>query len=295
MPSLDLYRIFVQVAKEKNITKASEKLFISQPAVTRHIKNLEKELNMVLFNRTKGMELTENGKKLYEEISTIIEQIVDIDNKYSKNNEIVFATYSTMLSRVLSGAIADFYSENPNTKIITITDNSRVLNTPLNNENFDLAVLRKFDNDEYDKNKYEYIKLGIVNYVLIANKKSKLSNKKVRLNDLENCIIYIPRGDNYPTKSFSKMIEDNGLKSEIKRIDSLTMSNIIQQYDDCVGEANCKYFENEISNNLVSVLKTEFEIPPVELGIYYRKDNASSELKDLIKKIQFKWNYNKKL
>ena len=41
MINLELYKIFVIVAKEKNITRASEKLNISQPAVTKHIKNLE--------------------------------------------------------------------------------------------------------------------------------------------------------------------------------------------------------------------------------------------------------------
>lgn len=53
MVNLELYRIFVIVAKEMNITRASKKLNISQPAVTKHIKNLENELGTILFNRNK--------------------------------------------------------------------------------------------------------------------------------------------------------------------------------------------------------------------------------------------------
>ena len=53
MANFELYKIFVLVAKEKNITKASEILNISQPAVTKHIQNLENELNTVLFIREK--------------------------------------------------------------------------------------------------------------------------------------------------------------------------------------------------------------------------------------------------
>ena len=45
MVNLELYKIFALVAREKNITKASEILHISQPAVTNHIKNLESDLN----------------------------------------------------------------------------------------------------------------------------------------------------------------------------------------------------------------------------------------------------------
>ena len=53
MINLELYKIFVIVAEERNITKASERLNISQPAVTKHIKNLEKQLNIILFERNK--------------------------------------------------------------------------------------------------------------------------------------------------------------------------------------------------------------------------------------------------
>ena len=46
MINLELYRIFKIVADEENLTKASEMLHISQPAVTKHIKNLENELQV---------------------------------------------------------------------------------------------------------------------------------------------------------------------------------------------------------------------------------------------------------
>ena len=66
MIDFELYRIFVEVVKEGNITKASEKLNVSQPAITKQIKNLEKQISMKLLERkSKGIELTIDGKKLY--------------------------------------------------------------------------------------------------------------------------------------------------------------------------------------------------------------------------------------
>ena len=287
MPNLELYKIFIEVAKQKNITKASQKLCITQPAVTRHIQNLEKELNIVLFNRTKGMELTKAGEKLYTEISPVIEKIVEIDKKYTASNEIILGTYATMLSKVLSGSIAEFYFENKNVKIITITDNSKVLNFPQNCEDFDIAVLKKYNENEYDSNKYKFISLGYIDYVLIANNKSDLCCKqKLKISDLENKIIYIPRGDSKSVSALKKMIDDSNINSEIKRIDSVTMAQIIQEYDDCVGEANCKYLEKEIESGMFTVLDTDFKLPSTEVGIYYRKDNSSAELRDLIKVIK---------
>ena len=58
-------RTFVTVARERSITRASELLFLSQPAVSAHIKAMEDELGLVLFERTpRGMSLTGHGTKL---------------------------------------------------------------------------------------------------------------------------------------------------------------------------------------------------------------------------------------
>ncbi|MCB1886024.1 MAG: LysR family transcriptional regulator [Rhodocyclaceae bacterium] len=64
---MELYhlRTFVTVAEEGHLTRASERLFTSQPAVSAHIKALEEELGVPLFDRTpRGMQLTAAGKQL---------------------------------------------------------------------------------------------------------------------------------------------------------------------------------------------------------------------------------------
>ncbi len=65
----DLYKTFYVVANCSTITEAAQKLMISQPAVTKAIKNLEWQLNGNLFIRSKnGITLTESGKKFYNYI-----------------------------------------------------------------------------------------------------------------------------------------------------------------------------------------------------------------------------------
>lgn len=64
---MELYQLrsFVAVADEGALTKAAERLCLSQPAVSAHVKALEEELNVCLFERTpRGMRLTEAGKLL---------------------------------------------------------------------------------------------------------------------------------------------------------------------------------------------------------------------------------------
>ena len=65
--NLDLYKVFYHVAKNKNITKAANELNITQPGISKAIKNLEEQLGCSLFIRTKtGVILTEEGKVFYE-------------------------------------------------------------------------------------------------------------------------------------------------------------------------------------------------------------------------------------
>ena len=87
MVNLELYRVFYTVAKCGSLTKAAEELYISQPAVSQSIKQLENQLGISLFNRThRGMELSAQGGKmifskieqalaLFAEAETLVTQI----------------------------------------------------------------------------------------------------------------------------------------------------------------------------------------------------------------------------
>ena len=67
---------FVTVAEQGSINKAAEKLFITQPNLSKAISNLENEVKARVFNRTnKGVVLTEEGKKLYQYARTILNQM----------------------------------------------------------------------------------------------------------------------------------------------------------------------------------------------------------------------------
>ncbi len=73
---METYYVFYIVAEYGNISKAAKKLFVSQPAVTKSIKNLEENLGIKLFNRnSKGVLLTEEGKVLYEYVKNAYIQI----------------------------------------------------------------------------------------------------------------------------------------------------------------------------------------------------------------------------
>ena len=91
MVNLELYRVFYTVAKCGSLTRAADELFISQPAVSQAIKQLESQLGTTLFNRThRGMELSEQGGK---EIFGIVEKaLAEVKNKRDYTVEDIFET-----------------------------------------------------------------------------------------------------------------------------------------------------------------------------------------------------------
>ncbi len=76
---------FVTVAEQGSINKAAERLFVTQPNLSKAISNLESELNVHIFDRTnKGVVLTDDGKKLYQYARTILSQMELIQGLSSK-------------------------------------------------------------------------------------------------------------------------------------------------------------------------------------------------------------------
>ena len=65
--NLSLYHIFHIVAQKGNISQAARELYISQPAISKSIRRLEKNLNTTLFKRSsRGVSLTTEGELLYK-------------------------------------------------------------------------------------------------------------------------------------------------------------------------------------------------------------------------------------
>ncbi|WP_337954798.1 LysR family transcriptional regulator [Sedimenticola selenatireducens] len=78
IPNIRHLRVFVEVAENKSISKASEKVFLSQPAITQAITKLEGMLNTSLFQRrSDGMYVTESGEVFLMRVRRSIEMITE--------------------------------------------------------------------------------------------------------------------------------------------------------------------------------------------------------------------------
>lgn len=283
MINLELYKIFVFVAKEENITKASEKLNISQPAVTKHIKNLEEQLGVTLFKRNKyGMELTDKGRELYKEVGEPIIKIYNAERKFRSSRNINLGSHVTMLSRMFGKCIAEYYKLNPISQIEVTNETFNDMLNMLENQKLDIVLSKKVDESVYNTNKIEFIKLGLLHDIFVINTNSKYKDKVFNKKELAKEKIYTPKRTSITTINLMKELNLTDGMENIKNITYTTMLGILKT-EDSIGLITKEYIKDELKENKLAILKTDFEFDPMEFGIYINKENKFKELKDLIK------------
>lgn len=215
---LELYRVFYVVAKNKHMTKASEELCISQPAISQSIKKLEDQLGGTLFLRSnKGMELTSEGKMFYEYVKGALELINNAENEFTSfkdlsKGEIKIGTSTTLTKIVLMDAIKIFHEKYPNINLNIINDLTSNLILDLQKGKLDFVVFNEGDVKETNVSleKIRELKHGFVynpdyyeddiksledlnNYPLILQKKESNSRKFLDSYTLKNNILLKPK------------------------------------------------------------------------------------------------------
>ena len=128
MVNLELYRVFYTVAKCGSLTKAAEELYISQPAVSQAIKQLENQLGATLFNRThRGMELSvQGGKIIYPKVEEALSLLDSAENtlielKTTATGTIRVGATDSIFSNLLADKIAEYHDKYPAVKFDLIT------------------------------------------------------------------------------------------------------------------------------------------------------------------------------
>ena len=255
MINLELYKIFVFVAKEGNITKASEKLNISQPAVTKHIKNLEEQLGVNLFKRNKyGMELTDKGRELYKEVGEPIIKIYNAERKFRSSRNINLGSHVTMLSRMFGKCIADYYELNPNSQIEVTNETFNDMLNMLENQKLDIVLSKKVDESVYNTNKIEFIKLGLLHDIFVINTNSRYKDIVFSKEKLAQEKIYAPKKTSLTSINLMKELKLTADTENIKNITYTTMLGILKT-EDSIGLITKEYIKDELKEKVEELLK----------------------------------------
>ncbi|CAM3343949.1 LysR family transcriptional regulator [Brevibacillus invocatus] len=144
---LDLYKIFCKVGKRKSFSKAAKDLYMTQPAVSQAIMQLERELDIRLFNRTpKGVSLTNEGSLLYEYVNSAL-KLIDVGEekilefKNLSTGELKIGVGDTISRYFLLPYLEAFHSKYPNIKFKIVNGTTLELCSILKSGEVDIAIV----------------------------------------------------------------------------------------------------------------------------------------------------------
>lgn len=150
--NLSQYRIFYEVAKTRNISKAAKELFISQPAISKSISKLEDNLGVSLFTRnSRGVQLTQEGELLFEHTKTAFEALTLGEQELKRIQEfnighLRIGVSNTLCRYVLLPYLKDFIYKYPHIKIsIESQPTARTLSM-LEQQKIDIGLIAKPSN-----------------------------------------------------------------------------------------------------------------------------------------------------
>ncbi len=150
--NLSLYSAFIAAAQSGSILGAAQKLYISQPAVSKSIHKLEASLNTVLFDRTsKGVTLTEDGRILYDNVKSAFEYIENGEETIMNRNKlgighIRIGVSSTLCKYVLLPYLAAYTKINPHINISIECHSSGDTFERLTSGKVDIGLMARPDN-----------------------------------------------------------------------------------------------------------------------------------------------------
>ncbi len=142
----NLYKIFLYLYEEKSISKTANRLYVSQPAISYSLKELESQLGHTLFYRnSKGIEPTLEAKELYGYISTAFsilndaeEHLKNLNDLNTGNIRIGVPSYISMF--YLSKYIVDFRGIFPGVKFELVSKTTESMVTMLEQRQLDLII-----------------------------------------------------------------------------------------------------------------------------------------------------------
>lgn len=172
---------FLQICKEKSITKAAKALFITPQGLSKIVKNLEAELNVPLFYRNpKGIVLTEYGKILEERAKPIIEYLDGIQSEFNHvldrdKGKVSLASAYGILSSLSPDCIFEFRKLRPNIELNYSEYPDNYVDSLVLKGEVDLGLsVEPIDEQQFDK-----VSLCRHKLYLLVNKKNPLSQKSI--------------------------------------------------------------------------------------------------------------------
>ncbi len=290
-------KVFDTVAKRLNFTKAATELNITQPAVTKHIKEIERLLNTKLFDRNgTKIKITVSGEILlkytqklfnvYRELEFDINQL----NQQHKGTLRIGAS-TTIAQYVLPPLLAAFHKQYEDIKVNLIIQNTEIVEQLLEQKKVDLGSIEGLSKN----NSFHYIPFIKDEIVLVARANHPLLKKEyLKIEELLNVPLLMREPGSGTLETIAFALKPLGVNlSNFKTEMQLSTTESIKSYllhSDCMAFLSVHTLLQELKNNTLSII--DVKNLTIERNFYFiQPQGEQSAIADLFLNFANRYNF----
>ena len=279
MVNLDLYRVFYTVAKSGSLTKAAEELYISQPAVSRSIKQLETQLGVSLFTRThRGMALSaQGGKVIFNEVERALSLLNEAENrieemKNSATGVIRIGASDTIFEYFLADKIVEFHERFPAVKFELTADFTPDTIEKLKADKCDVAFVNLPISPDPDLKLYGNC-MRLNDVFVVGEKYKELAEKPLSLTELKNYPLILMDQNTVARRSLSNFLSSLGVDLQPSiEVGSWDFMKRLVLRGMGVGVIPREYVASQLQNGSLFEVKTDPALPVRSVGMLLPKN-----------------------
>lgn len=255
-------KVFRSVAKNLSFTKASQELFVSQPAITKHIQELESCYEARLFHREGNkISLTEAGKLLLKHSEKVLDDYKQLEYEmHLLHNEFIgelkLGASTTIAQYVLPPLLANFIEKHPKVNLSLLNGNSREIETALQEHRIDLGLVEgisRLPNLKYTRFLEDEL-------VAVVNARNRLSlPEEITPEDLRRIPLVLRERGSGTLDVFERALSRFGIKlSSLNVLMYLGSTESIKcfiEHTDCMGIISVRSICRELSAGQLRVLE----------------------------------------
>ena len=262
---LELYRVFLEVAKQGNISAAAQNLFISQSAVSQSVKQLEEQLQVRLFSRsTRGVSLTSEGNLLLEYVSHALGLLQSGEEKIAASRqlltgELIIGASDTVTKTYLLSRLEAFHKDYPDIRIRILNGTTSMVLDYLHAGQVDIA----FASEAPDETVYSVRHCVDTHTIFVAAPDYLEFDKVYTMEEIAALPLILLERKASSRVYVERYFQDHGVQIhpeiELGSHNLLISLARIGLGVACVTE---EFSLSGLSRGVIVPLKTDFEIPP---------------------------------
>lgn len=260
------HKVFLEVAKELSFSRAAQTLFISQPAISNHIKMLEVLYQNALFNR-KGntIALTEAGEILYRHLEdavniqrTIEYELSTLENQANVKGKLRLGASTTVALYIIPKILSAFHQQHPKLEIQLVNRNSENITNALLQNEIDIGIVEVFQK----RTTIAYTDFMTDEIVAVCAATSKIArNKKIAIADLTKYPVALREVGSGTLQALTNALKEHGIHMEdlnvkVRLGGTEALKNFLLA-DYCIGFLPKKSIIKELAHGELKILNIQ--------------------------------------